>query len=130
LTKQLSAPTIGRLADAVQSHFRVDVQRNAHAIVLAVSGELDLSSSTALEEEIAGAIDSDASLVIVDLRGLEFIDSTGLGVLVKANQRALDEDRSFGLVRGGSQVQRLLSLTGLADRLKIADTPEELIGGD
>jgi hypothetical protein len=33
-------------------------------------------------------------------------------------------------VRGGSQVQRLLSLTGLADRLKIADTPEELIGGD
>jgi anti-sigma B factor antagonist len=113
----------------VQSQFRVDVRRQAQAIVLAVSGELDLSSSAALEEEVATAIDSDAAIVIVDLRALDFIDSTGLGVLVKANQRANDADRAFGLVRGGPQVERLLSLTGLAERLTMAATPEELIGG-
>jgi anti-anti-sigma factor len=123
------ASSIGRLAPEVQSHFRVDVHREANAIVLAVGGELDLSSSAALEEELASAIDSDAPLVVVDLRELEFIDSTGLGVLVKANQLAIDEGTSFALVRGGSQVQRLLSLTGLAERLTIADTPEELVGG-
>lgn len=113
----------------MQSHFRVDVHRESSAVVLAVSGELDLSSSPALEEEVGKAIGSDASIVIVDLRELEFIDSTGLGVLVKANQRAVDEDRAFALVRGGPQVERLLTLTGLAERLTTAETPEELIGG-
>lgn len=113
----------------MQSHFRVDVRRQADAVVLAVSGELDLSSTPALEEEVGKAIECDASTVIVDLRELEFIDSTGLGVLVKANQRAVDEGRTFGLVRGGPQVERLLALTGLSERLRTGETPEELIGG-
>jgi anti-sigma B factor antagonist len=113
----------------VQSHFRVNVHREDSAVVLAISGELDLSSSPALEEEVAKAIGSDASIVIIDLRELEFIDSTGLGVLVKSNQRAIDEDREFALVKGGPQVERLLSLTGLAERLTTAETPEELIRG-
>jgi anti-anti-sigma factor len=117
------------LADHVQSHFRVEVTREGNAIVLAVGGELDLSSSAALEDEIGKGLQTDASKLIIDLRELEFVDSTGLGVLVKANQLATDAGREFALVRGGPQVERLLDLTGLADRLTIADTPEELIGG-
>jgi len=115
------------LADQVQSHFRVEVTREGNAVVLSIGGELDLSSSAALEDEIGKALGTDASTVVIDLRELEFVDSTGLGVLVKANQQATDAGREFGLVRGGPQVERLLDLTGLADRLTIADTPEELI---
>lgn len=114
----------------MQSHFRVEVNREGDAIVLAIAGELDLSSSPALEDEIAKAIQTDATSLVIDLRELEFVDSTGLGVLVKANQLATDAGREFGLVRGGPQVERLLDLTGLADRLTIANTPEELIGGN
>jgi anti-anti-sigma factor len=113
----------------VQSHFRVEVSREGSAIVLAIGGELDLSSSAALEDEIAKAVQSDATTLVIDLRQLEFVDSTGLGVLVKANQLAADSGREFGLVRGVAQVERLLDLTGLADRLTIADSPEELING-
>ena len=65
----------------------------------------------------------------MDLRELEFLDSTGLSVLVKANRRAVEAGQRFALVRGGPQVQRLLELTGVADRLTVVDTPEELLGG-
>jgi anti-anti-sigma factor len=118
-----------RLGPEVQSHFRVEVNRQGSAIVLAIGGELDLSSSAALEDEIMKAVQTDATSLVIDLRQLEFVDSTGLGVLVKAHQLAADAGREFGLVRGGPQVERLLDLTGLADRLTIAETPEELIGG-
>jgi anti-anti-sigma factor len=113
----------------VQSHFRVETRSEGSATVLTVTGELDLASAPALEEELEQVLNGGSGLVVVDLRQLEFIDSTGLSVLVKAHQRAQDADASFGLVRGGAQVQRLLSLTGLEDRLRVAETPEELLSG-
>jgi anti-sigma B factor antagonist len=113
----------------VQSHFRVEVHVQDHARVITVSGELDLASSPALEEELDRVVTADAELVIVDLRALEFMDSTGLSVLVKAHQRAEDNGKRFGLVNGSQQVQRLLSLTGVADRFTLVNAPEELLGG-
>jgi anti-sigma B factor antagonist len=97
--------------------------------VLSISGELDLASSPALEEELDRVAALDKPLVIVDLRELEFMDSTGLSVLVKAHQRAEEQGRRFGLVNGSQQVQRLLTLTGVADRLTVVDAPEDLLGG-
>ena len=103
--------------------------RNADATaVITVSGELDLASSPALEEELERVAQSDAQLVVVDLRHLEFMDSTGLSVLVRAHQRAEENGRRLGLVNGSQQVQRLLTLTGVADRLTLTDAPEELLG--
>lgn len=86
-----------------------------------------MASGPELEAELERVNESE--LIIVDLRRLEFIDSTGLSVLVRANQRAQDAGRRFALVNGGSQIQRLLSLTGIADRLTLVDTPEELLAG-
>jgi anti-sigma B factor antagonist len=113
----------------VQSHFKVEVLNEGRASVISVSGELDLASSAALEEELTRATESDAELVVLDLRELEFMDSTGLSTLVKAHQRAEGAGKQFGLVRGPQQVQRLLSLTGVEERLRFADTPGELIDG-
>jgi anti-sigma B factor antagonist len=111
----------------VQSNFTVEVRDGDRAVVVGVSGELDLASSPALEHELErGAADS-AELVIVDLRELEFMDSTGLSVLVRAHQRATERGQRFGVVRGPQQVQRLLSLTGVAERLTLADSPDELL---
>ena len=93
--------------------------------MLALFGELDLASSPALEGELARA--AGRQLVIVDLRELEFIDSTGLRVLIGANNQAKEDGRRFALVRGLGQVQRLLGLTGLADQLPVAATREELL---
>lgn len=108
--------------------FRVEVRNQEAAIVVAVSGELDLASSPVLEDALERAHNSECSMVIMDLTELEFMDSTGLSVLVKAQQRAYDAGRGFGLVKGGAQVQRLLSLTGIDERMTVADSPEELLG--
>jgi anti-sigma B factor antagonist len=111
----------------LQNHFKTELHRDGGVAVLALWGELDLSSSAELDGQLERL---DADRIIVDLRELEFIDSTGLGALVKAHQRAQAEGRFLGLVKGGAQVQRLLDLTGLSRRLTIADTPEELTTGD
>src|ERR1700749_979852 len=112
----------------METHFRVEVRHEGRATVIAVSGELDLASSPALQEELDRVSASDADVLIIDLRDLDFMDSTGLSVLVRAHQRAEEQGRQLAMVKGSQQVQRLLSLTGVADRLTLLDAPEDLIG--
>jgi anti-anti-sigma factor len=113
----------------VQSNFSVEVQDGDEAVVIGVSGELDLASSPELERELERGSAPDAELLIIDLRKLEFMDSTGLSVLVRAHQKVTQSGKRFAVVKGPQQVQRLLSLTGVADRLTVVDTPEELFAG-
>jgi anti-anti-sigma factor len=103
------------------------VRSQGRAIVIAVRGELDLASSPALQEELDRVSASDAEMLIIDLRELDFMDSTGLSVLVRAHQRAEEHGRRLAMVKGPQQVQRLLSLTGVSDRLTVVDSPEELL---
>jgi len=111
----------------VQSHFRVEVQGEDRARVIAIRGELDLASGPALQQQLDRTFESGAELLIVDRRELEFMDSTGLSILVKAHQRAEENGQRFALVKGPQQVQRLFSLTGVSDRLTVVDAPEELL---
>ncbi len=113
----------------MQSEFRVEIHADRGASVIGVSGELDLASSPALEEALEGAFAADTRLVIIDLRALEFMDSTGLSILVKAHQTAEDGGRQLYLINGPPQVQRLLSLTGVSERLALIDAPEDVLGG-
>jgi anti-sigma B factor antagonist len=105
----------------------MQTRREGPAAVVSVTGELDLASSPALREELERASATGAELVILDLRGLTFMDSTGLSVVVKAHQRAVESGHRFAVVRGGKQVQRLLMLTGVGERLTVIDQPEELL---
>jgi anti-anti-sigma factor len=111
----------------VQNNFQIETRSNGDAMLIAVGGELDLASSPALREELERAHSAGAELVILDLRELVFMDSTGLSVLVKAHQRAAESGRRFAVVRGGKQVERLLTLTGVAERLTVIDQPDELL---
>ena len=113
----------------MQSNFRVDVHDDDEAVLIGVSGELDLASSPELERELDRGTASDVKLLIIDLRELEFMDSTGLSVLVRAHQKAMQSGKRFAIVKGPQQVQRLLSLTGVAERLTVVDSPEELLAG-
>jgi anti-sigma B factor antagonist len=114
----------------MQSDFLVETQTSGRATTLALSGELDLLSSPSLEQALGHAIESDAELVLIDLRGLEFMDSTGLHLLVQGQQRAHVSGRRYAVIRGNEQVQRLLDLTGVAEFLTIVDSPDELLEVD
>src|SRR5438552_16231854 len=100
----------------MQSDFRVETHTTGRITTLALSGELDLVSSPALSRVMDELARSDAELIVVDLRPLEFMDSTGLHLLVQAQQHAHETGRRFALIRGSEQVQRLFDLTGVADR--------------
>lgn len=114
----------------MESNFAAHTHTTGRTVRLALSGELDIVSSPVLERTMAELAASDAELVVVDLRGLEFMDSTGLHVLLQAQQHTHDLGRRFALVRGPEQVQRLFDLTGLTDSLTIVDTPDQLLEVD
>ena len=115
---------------SVNTEFGVVEHNEGSARMLTVSGELDLRTSPELEERLARMWNSNAELVILDLRQIEFMDSTGLRVLLGAHQRAQETGRRFALVRGADQVERVLTLTGVRDLLTVVDAPEELLAGE
>jgi anti-sigma B factor antagonist len=82
--------------------------------VVAVRGELDLDSAPDLRSALIEAIDEHPGRqVVVDLEGVDFIDSAGLGVLVGGLERARTRDGDLVLVATGRSVVRVLELTGL-----------------
>ena len=106
-------------------NFQIDSEEQPGATVITVAGELDIASAPALESTLAQL--NEAQLVVIDLRRLEFVDSTGLGVLVRAHQHAAEQGHRLGLVRGSGQVDKLFSLTGLESQLLIGESVEELL---
>ena len=93
------------------------------AVVVVVEGELDLSTTPLLEEQIVGALRRGAEDVVIDLRRLEFMDSSGLRCLVECDQEAQLEGRRFALVQGPDAVRRVFEITGMDGRLTFVDAP-------
>lgn len=112
----------------MESAFSVEVRTEGQTALLVVTGELDLASAPQLEAELDRLWSSGAEVVGVDLRGVEFMDSTGLRVLLAAHRTAHERDRRFGLVDGPEQVSKLLGMTGVIETLTVVDEPEELLG--
>ena len=117
-------------ARALDSDFRVETHTTGRVTTLTAIGELDLVSSPVLQEELDRAIGSDAEVIVLDLRRLSFMDSTGLHVLVKGQQRAHEASRRLVLTKGSEQVQRLLDLTHVAELMSFVDSPADALEAD
>jgi anti-anti-sigma factor len=104
-----------------------DTTTNGTIAVVTARGELDLSGAAHLEAELERLTDDpDLSAVVLDLRALEFMDSSGLRTVVLADMRAREAGRRFALVRGGDTVHRVFEITRMSDRLDFVDAPEEV----
>jgi anti-sigma B factor antagonist len=100
--------------------------RDGTVAVVAPTGELDLSGATVLEAELDRlAAEPELGSVVLDLRGLEFMDSSGLRLVVLADMRAREAGRRFALIRGGETVHRVFEITRMSDRLDFVDGPED-----
>jgi anti-anti-sigma factor len=95
--------------------------RNGDGHVIALAGELDLAGAGLLEEELLRVEGTDAEQIVIDLRELEFIDSTGVRLLYMADARARGSDARLAIRRGPHRVHRIFELTDLADRLPFVD---------
>jgi len=87
-------------------------------------GELDIASTGGLEEQLAAIEVNSPGMLVLDLRRVEFIDSTGLRALIAADERARTEGRRLAVVRGPNAVARLLTVTQLDQRFEIVDDPD------
>ena len=82
-------------------------------LVFKLRGSLDLATTPTVKAALTEATDSGPHDIIVDLTQLEFLDSTGLGVLIGAHRRDAEHAGSFRLVIGDGPIARLLNITGL-----------------
>ncbi len=86
-----------------------------------LSGELDISSAPKVEDELARVEPDRPELIVLDLRNLAFMDSTGLRLLIAADTRARQQSRRLTIVKGPEPVQRVFRITRLEERLEIVD---------
>jgi anti-anti-sigma factor len=123
-------PAIGVLYDSpvgAQEHLSVDARREQDRVVLRLEGELDLASSPVLERALEGPEIAETPLLVLDLDGLRFVDSTGLRVILLAHESARGRGQEFAITPGSPQVQRLLSITSVAEHMRVIASPDDLL---
>ena len=89
-------------------------------VIVAVSGELDVASAGDLKETLAELRDSGCNNVVLDLRGLTFIDSSGLSLLLNTQRAARRAGATFAIVDGSPALARLLEIVGLENHFNRA----------
>ena len=92
---------------------------------VAFSGEVDLNSAPELHRRLVEAeADAGTATLVVDLREVTLLDSTGIGELVRAQQRARRAGRRLVVVRGrGTPIAQVLTATAMDRVLELADDP-------
>ncbi len=100
---------------------RIESRRDGDTTVITLGGELDLASAPELERELRDAEGTGPARVVIDLRELGFMDSTGLQALLRARERASSNTYELMLRRGPHQVQRVFELTKTDDAFTFED---------
>jgi anti-anti-sigma factor len=101
--------------------FNVTSEDRGDTVVVRLSGELDISTAPKVEDELARVEPNRPELIVLDLRNLAFMDSSGLRLLIAADTRARQQGRRLTIVKGPETVQRVFRITRLEERLEIVD---------
>src|SRR6478736_7155892 len=104
--------------------FSISISDRDGRAVVVIRGELDLATAPDLEAALQERLDAGQD-VVVDLRELDFMDSTGLRVLVAAHARARTDGTRFAITRPkeGGAVARILTIAGIDTELEFVDEP-------
>ena len=94
--------------------------------VITVSGEVDLATSPELDNAIIAAIESGTSSVAINLTDVSFMDSSGLGVIVRGLKRCREADKDLDLVITNERVLKVFGITGLDQVIPIYDSIEDI----
>jgi anti-sigma B factor antagonist len=105
--------------------FRCETGRDGDAFWVRPIGELDLDTAPRLEHALTVVREAGAARVVLDLRALTFMDSTGLRLVIRWDTAAREAGFEFGIVPGPDAVQRVFRLTGMDEHLAIVEPPRE-----
>ena len=108
--------------------FSMMVEQQAPDIFrVGLGGELDVSKAYSMDEELRAIERRDPAVIVLDLRELRFLDSSGLARIVAAQRRAQKGQWRFCVVRGCTTVQRILALAALDRSLDLIDDPADVL---
>jgi anti-sigma B factor antagonist len=93
---------------------------------VAVCGEVEIATAAALTEAVQEAIRCSSGPFVVDLGGVDFLDSTGLHCLVRARALLGREDRALAILRPRDNVRRVLAIAGIDELVPVYESYDEL----
>jgi anti-anti-sigma factor len=102
-------------------NFHLDTEAEGTSALVTVSGDFDLQVAERVAEALGGVEASGPELLVIDLSGLSFLDSSGMGVIAAAQGRATEAGRRLVVVKPPANVRRAFELSGLDDVLDMAD---------
>lgn len=116
----MSGDGIGTVAQP--EAFSVTATATSEGVRLGLSGELDLNTAPQLEPALKRALSGRPARIVLDLEQLSFVDSCGLRALLAAQRACEQADCALTMIAGDS-ARRLFELTGVAERLPLAEQP-------
>lgn len=91
--------------------------------LIGLRGELDVSTAPKVEQALRQLESNGTSTIVIDLRGLTFLDSSGLRLILDADARARRDNRRLLVVRGNPEVQRVFRVTLTDARIEFIEDP-------
>ena len=108
----------------------VDIDRDGRLHTVALRGEIDLSTAGAVKSALSAAMtDAGDATLVVDLRKLTFMDSSGLHALCALREQAIRRGNRLVLIRGPRQVHRVFELTSTDGLFEFVDDPASIALG-
>ena len=103
----------------MEQDIEIEVRNRDGATIVTARGEVDVATAPALRDGLEEALDRDIGSVVVDLTGVTFIDSTGLGVLIGARRRCVEAGRELRVVVAEPRILKVFEITGLTELFTI-----------
>jgi anti-anti-sigma factor len=113
-------------AERIADRLDISMELNGDTARLSLRGELDLASDRRLAEMLKQVAADDVRNVVIDLRGVTLIDSTGMRWLITADALSQEEGFRLWIVRAPGAVENALHASGMSARLPIVDQPPDL----
>jgi anti-sigma B factor antagonist len=110
--------------DAQRALFHVDVEPERDVVRICPAGEVDLATVGVVRERVADVTSAGFRRVVIDLRQVTFLDSTGLRLLLELNAASQSDGWELGVIQGSAEVQRVFEVTGLRSLLPFITADE------
>lgn len=111
-------------------HLKVETRNVQDGVaVIALGGEVDVYTSPRLKQEMVDLLNKGTARLIIDLSAVEYLDSTGLGVLIGGLKRARERDGDLRLICDNLRILRIFEITGLTKIFDIYRSEAEALEG-
>ncbi|HLM65510.1 MAG TPA: STAS domain-containing protein [Acidimicrobiales bacterium] len=108
---------------------RTEVSEIAGWTVVSIFGELDVATAPALREKLIALVGDGSTQVVLDLEGVDFLDSTGLGTIISALKRVRTHGGDMRLVCTQGRIRRLFEITGLDKAVPLLPSLDAAVAG-